>query len=95
MISFEQISKVFAFNTNKKYCIEIEFSIMNNQKYDECWMGKTYDNNIEKDIYWFGLMSDGMNALSINGCEPQEHLNYVMEKHITSKNGGDLSDFIE
>lgn len=62
MISFEQITKVFAFNIHKKYCIEIEFSIINNEKYDECWMGKTYDNNIEKDIYWFGLTPDGMNA---------------------------------
>lgn len=62
MISFNQMSKVFSFQTNKKYCIEIEFLIIDNEKYNECWMGKIYDSNIGKDTYWFGLTPDGMNA---------------------------------
>ena len=60
MISFSDITKLFAFDLEKKACIEIEFLINGYPGYQSCWMGKTSDRiNHEKDMYWFGLASDG------------------------------------
>ena len=62
MITFDQIKKLFAFNTQGKHCIEIEFSVKGSDKFDNCWMGKFFDRKAKKDVYWFGLTADGSNA---------------------------------
>ena len=62
MITFEQITKLFSFDTKKKYCVEIQFMLDESKKFDYCWMGKMWDTKEEKDIYWYGLTADGTNA---------------------------------
>ena len=62
MITFDQIEKLFAFNTQGNCCLEIEFSIRGSDKFDNCWMGKLFDKKRKKDVYWFGLTADGSNA---------------------------------
>ena len=62
MITFEQIKKLFAFETQGKYCVEILFSVRESRKFDCCWMGKIHDIEIGRDTYWFGLTADGKNA---------------------------------
>ena len=62
MITFEQITKLFTFNTKKKFCVEIQFMLLNSQKYDYCWMGKMWSREEQKDVFWYGLTPDGKNA---------------------------------
>lgn len=60
MISFNDITKLFSFNLQNKYCIEIEFSLKGYPEYQSCWMGKMPDeHNKEKELYWYGLDPDG------------------------------------
>lgn len=53
---------MFAVSVGKTACIEIEFMVSNSDKFCQCWMGKLYDKDIDKESYWFGLTEDGMNA---------------------------------
>ena len=63
MISFEDITKLFSFDLEAKWCIEIEFSVKGYPKYQFCWMGKMPDKtNKEKELYWYGLVPDGSKA---------------------------------
>ena len=61
MITFDQIKQLFEFDTEKKFCTEIAFSVNSNDKFKFCWMGKTSDDAGE-DVYWFGLTPDGKYA---------------------------------
>ena len=70
MISFEAITKLFSFELQGKYCIEIEFLIRGSSKYQSCGMGKMPDKeNIGKDLYWFGLMPDGSEEFSYDNFQ--------------------------
>lgn len=63
MISFENITKLFSFNLQGKWCIEIQFLVEGYPKYQSCWMGKkpnTVDK--EKESYWYGLVPDSSEA---------------------------------
>lgn len=51
-ISFAQFREMMLFDTENKYCIEIEFAV---GELDHCWMGKMPDKVTEADVYWFGL----------------------------------------
>lgn len=63
MISYADITKLFSFDLEGKWCIEIEFAVKGYPKYQSCWMGKTTDeNNKGKESYWFGLVPDGSEA---------------------------------
>ena len=63
MISYSDITKLFSFNLEGKYCIEIAFAVKASPKYQSCWMGKMPDETCkEKDLYWYGLMPDGSEA---------------------------------
>ncbi len=63
MISFNDITKLFSHNLEGKFCIEIEFLIKGEPIYQSCWMGKMPDReNIEKEVYWYGLVPDGSEA---------------------------------
>lgn len=59
MISFNDKLKVFNTDLKGKFCIEIEFKIKDNYKYNDCWMGKLPDKKTKNDVLWFGLLSDG------------------------------------
>ena len=67
MIPFEAITKLFSFDLQGKYCIEIEFSINGFPKYQSCWMGKMPDKG--KDLYWYGLVSDGSEAFDYDNFQ--------------------------
>jgi len=69
MISFDQITKLFAFNTKKRFCVEIQFMLRNSQKYDYCWMGKMWSSDEQKDVFWYGLTHDGKNAFDYPSFE--------------------------
>ena len=59
MISFEDITKLFSFDLEGKWCIEIEFLVKGYPKYQSCWMGKTPNKVVkEKELYWYGLVPD-------------------------------------
>ena len=63
MISFDDITKLFARDLNNKFCIEIDFCVAGLSDYQDCWMGKMPDRfDKRKEIYWFGLAPDGSKA---------------------------------
>ena len=63
MISFNDIAKLFSFDLQGKWCIEIEFLVNGNPKYQSCWMGKMPDKvDNEKELYWYGLVPDSSEA---------------------------------
>ena len=69
MITLEQIAKLFTFDTEKKYCVEIRFMLVGSDKYSQCWMGKTWDSKVRQNVYWYGLTPDGMNAYEYDTFE--------------------------
>ena len=69
MITFDQIAKLFTFQTRKKYCVEIQFMLVGNEKYNYCWMGKLWDRTERKESYWYGLTPDGTNAYDYDSFE--------------------------
>ena len=55
-VSFQEISKVFAADMKGEFCIEIEFSLLGDEEFQFCWMGKMPDEHRKgQDVYWFGL----------------------------------------
>lgn len=62
MIRFSDMARVFAYNLQLKYCLEIEFQIIGDDVYTECFMGKMPDEEGKKYYYWYGLTPDGKNA---------------------------------
>ena len=63
MITYNQIEKLFSYDLKMKSCIEIEFELVGNPDYQDCWMGKMPDNiQKDKECYWFGLAVDGSKA---------------------------------
>jgi len=82
MASFEDITKIFGFNLEKKYCIEILFSISDNLKFNNCWMGKMTDKKTNQDIYWFGLTKDGKNAYDYESFEKMSEAKVFDEKSL-------------
>ena len=70
MISFNDIEKLFSSDLQKEFCIEIEFSVKENEKYISCQMGKMPDeNDPEKEIYWFGLTEYGSEGYDYENFE--------------------------
>lgn len=62
MITLDRFKRLMSFETKRKYCIEIAFSIKGNSKFSFCQMGKTPKESTDKNQYWFGLTPDGNNA---------------------------------
>jgi hypothetical protein len=60
-INLQDLIKVLSEDVLKNNsCIEINFCIDNDVEYEDCWMGKMPDkNNVNKEIYWYGLVADG------------------------------------
>jgi len=69
MITFDQITRLFTLDTKKLFCVEIQFMLLNNPKYDYCWMGKMWNRDAQKDIFWYGLTPDGKNAFDYPSFE--------------------------
>jgi hypothetical protein len=57
-IKLQDLVKVLSEDVLKNNsCIEINFCIDNDVEYEDCWMGKMPDkNNVNKEIYWYGLV---------------------------------------
>ncbi len=62
MITFDELRQLMAFDTKGRCCVEIAFSVSGSNIFTWCWMGKLPDQKTGKDIYWYGLTSDGKNA---------------------------------
>lgn len=62
VITFEQLEKLFSFDTQRRFCVEILFSLTGSEKFGCCWMGKMWSREEQRDIYWYGLTPDGQNA---------------------------------
>ena len=70
MISYRDITKLFSFDLEGKWCIEIEFSVKGYPKYQSCWMGKTPNKvDKEKELYWYGLVPDCSEAYDYDNFE--------------------------
>lgn len=62
MLTFAQMITLFDFDTKQKYCVEIAFRVTGNKRFSDCWMGKKWDQEAQKDTYWYGLTPDGGGA---------------------------------
>ncbi len=70
MISYSDFTKMFSFDLEGKWCIEIEFFVKGYPKYQSCWMGKMPDNvDKEKELYWYGLVPDCTEAYDYDNYE--------------------------
>ena len=58
-MTFELFQKLMSFDTKGRSCIEILFSVKENEKFDYSWMGKMPDKKTKKDVFWYGLTPDG------------------------------------
>ena len=61
MITFEEIKRLMALAAQKKYGLEILFCVNGSEVFDQCWMGRLYDE-ADGDVYWLGLTPDGKNG---------------------------------
>ena len=43
-----------------KFCVEIQFMLIGNPKYDYCWMGKMWNRDEQKDVFWYGLTPENV-----------------------------------
>jgi len=104
-ITFDKLQALFAKELTDNFCIEILFSVSNDETFYECYMGKSSQF---KKPYWFGLSSDGkagydfddfdqmskapvfnkrclyeisdkIEILEIDGCEPEERINFYLK----------------
>ena len=50
-------------------CIEAEFCVDGCAEYKAANLGKTIDRYTNKEIYWFGLTEDGLQAYDFNSFE--------------------------
>ncbi|MGL5149018.1 MAG: hypothetical protein ACRC7N_00390 [Clostridium sp.] len=66
-------------------CIEINFCIDNDSKYNDCWIGKMYEQG--KDLYWYGLVTDGSQAYEY------DNLDDILNAKVF--HGKSMCDFIE
>ncbi len=60
MITYNELMKIFTEPSNEDFCIEINFSLTSNEKYQNCWMGKA--KKAKQETFWFGLTEDGSEA---------------------------------
>ena len=61
-MTFALFQKLMSFDTRGRSFIEILFSVKESKKFDYCWMGKMPDKKTKKDVFWYGLTTDGDNA---------------------------------
>ncbi len=69
-ITYDDLKKLFSFDTEQKYCFEIDFCVLNDPVYNHSWMGKMpNEKKKEQDLYWFGLVADGSQAYDYDSFE--------------------------
>lgn len=68
-MEFGLFKEFMLFDTQGRFCIEIQFSANANEKFDYCWMGKMPDGKTKHDVFWYGLTSDGKNAYDYSTFE--------------------------
>ena len=69
-ISLDDFKQMMLFDVVKRNaCIEIEFCIEGSDEYTSCWLGKTIDRNTSREVYWFGLTPDGLQAYDFETLE--------------------------
>lgn len=61
-MTFALFQKLMSFDTKGCSCIEIQFSVKENIKFSNSWMGKMPDKDTKQDVFWYGLTPDGKNA---------------------------------
>ena len=81
------ISKLASYQVGP--CIEIEFSVDNNQEYQESWMGKLIDKETMKFAFWYGLTPDGEQAYDFDSFEE-----FVKAKVFHGKNIEEIWDLV-
>ncbi len=88
-ITLDDLIKVLSSNVIRyQSCIEMNFCIENDDKYDDCWIGKMPDRyNPSKEIYWYGLVRDGSQAYDYDNLEDVLNANVF--------NGKSMCDVIE
>ena len=103
-MEFALFKDVMSFDTKGRFCIEIQFSVKGNEKFDYCWMGKMPDRETNQDSFWYGLTPDGKNAYEYPSFEEFSNA-IVFDGHsllsiwnsiiIEEINGGDSMDMIQ
>ena len=68
-MTFELFHKLLSFDTKGCFCIEIQFFVKGNEKFDYSWMGKMPDRKTKQDVFWYGLTPDGKNAYDYSTFE--------------------------
>ena len=62
-ISLQQLEAILSIDViSLNRCVEMNFGINGNPKYEDCWLGKMKDKQTGTECYWFGLMKDGSEA---------------------------------
>lgn len=81
-LSFTNIKKILKSEINGKYCIEILFKLKENEKFNECWMGKMPNKETLEDIYWYGLSPDGKTAYNFSSFQDLAEANLFNGKNL-------------
>ena len=67
MISSSNFTKMFSYNKDSDFCLEVEFRIIGSDEFRSCFMGKICDEN--GVCYWYALAPDGSNAYEYDNFE--------------------------
>ncbi|GKX28325.1 hypothetical protein SH1V18_08050 [Vallitalea longa] len=62
-------------------CIEMNFCIDDDTEYKDCWLGKMPDKN-GKELYWYGLVPDGLQAYDYTELEDMLNAKVFREKSL-------------
>ncbi len=69
-ISLATFEKMMQYDVVKnKACIEIEFSVDEDPIYFACCLGKMFDGETNRGLYWYGLVADGSQAYDYDTLE--------------------------
>jgi len=60
-MTIDQLRQLLDYDTAREVR-EIDFCIEGDTKFSDCWMGRLFDGEAQRDILWFGLTPDGSYA---------------------------------
>ena len=84
-MTFNDFCTIMAHDISKNqfyHEIEIEFRINNSSMYQNSWLGKMVDKGTKKEIYWFGLTKDGLQAYEYDTFEQFSNAKVFCNKSI-------------
>ena len=62
-ISLQQLKAILSVDViSVNRCVEMNFGIDGNPKYEDCWLGKMKNDQDGAECYWFGLVKGGSEA---------------------------------